>query len=264
MGWPAPIALIFGSKPCLRWHLTVPGPSYIIRAANHVCTAANAKDGSTTGASHQNDSLAGPIPRRLLFLIPLISTLVQCAGEGGNLETCIEVYWSSHLPDGRALDLLAQIERLGLNSIHQVRVSDLYFLHGALSASEVERLAAELLVDPIVEGVCLRSAAGSPAVEGAERVVEVGYHPGVTDPVADNLLRRAHLLGLEGLQAAATGRRYTFEGAPSEADLHTVARQLLCNDIIQSYTLGPMRPTFAPQAESSTVMEVVPLRDLSD
>ncbi len=168
------------------------------------------------------------------------------------------------MPDGRALDLLAQIERLDLNSVHQVHVSDLYFLHGTLSASDVERLTAELLVDPIVEGACHRSTAESSGIDGAERVVEVGYHPGVTDPVADNLLRRAHLLGLEGLTAAATGRRYSFEGEPPEEDLHTIARQLLCNDVIQSYTLGPMRPTFAPQADTGTVMEGVPLQHLSD
>ncbi len=199
-----------------------------------------------------------------MLLIPLISNLVPCPDGGGNLETCIEVFWSSPLPDGRALDLLAQIERMDLNSVRQVRVSDLYFLHGSLSPSDVERLAAELLVDPIVEGYRLRATDGLSGVAVGERVVEVGYHPGVTDPVAENLLRRAHLLGLKGLQAAATGRRYTFQGTPSEADLHTLARQLLCNDVIQSYTLGPMRPTFAPQAGSSIRMERVSLQGLTD
>jgi phosphoribosylformylglycinamidine synthase subunit PurSL len=179
------------------------------------------------------------------------------------VEYRIEVSWSSRLPDGRASGLLAQIERLGLDGVRRVCISDLYFLRGDLSPTDLERLATELLVDPVVEGYHVGPIIAPVRSEEPQRAVEVGYHAGVTDPVADNLVRRAHLLGIDGL-AAATGTRYTFDGALSEAVLHTVARELLCNDVVQVYSLGSMRPLFVPHAEPSTQVEVVPLHGLSD
>lgn len=177
----------------------------------------------------------------------------------------IEVFWSNDLPDGRASSLLAQLQRLGIRTVTRVRVSDLYFLQGHLPAADLERLAVELLVDPVVEGYHLEP------IDVARRrgpdddlAIEVGYHPGVTDPVADNLLRRAHLVGIHGLAAAATGRRYTFEGTLSPAELHTIARELLCNGVIQSYALGPISPAFLPAAEPCDLVEQVPLFGLDD
>jgi phosphoribosylformylglycinamidine synthase II len=180
------------------------------------------------------------------------------------LEFRIEVFWCTDLPDGRATDLLARLERLDIHTVRQVSVSDLYFLRGNLSTPDAERLAVELLADPIVEGYHLRPIDAPRRASGADLVVEVGYHPGVTDPVADNLLRRARLLDIDGLEAAATGSRYVFKGPLSRDGLHTIARELLCNDVIQSYSLGPIRPAFVPHAEPSTQVEIIPLRDLGD
>lgn len=177
----------------------------------------------------------------------------------------IEVFWSNDLPDGRAASLLAQLQRLGIHTVTSVRVSDLYFLQGSLSAADLERLAVELLVDPVVEGYRLEPIdAVRQRGPDPDLAIEVGYHPGVTDPVADNLLRRARLVGIDGLQAAATGKRYAFEGAPSPAELHTIARELLCNDVVQSYALGPIAPAFLPAAEPCDLVEQVPLGGLDD
>ena len=64
----------------------------------------------------------------------------------------IEVYWQADVPDGRVADLLAQIAQLGLGNIRSAQVSDLYFLRGELAHADLERLAQELLADPVVEG----------------------------------------------------------------------------------------------------------------
>jgi len=177
----------------------------------------------------------------------------------------IEVFWQADLPDGRAADLLAQIAHLDLTRIQKVQVSDLYFLRGDLSSAELESLADELLADPVVEGYRFGPVGVAPPAGDPEAAVEVGYRPGVTDPVAENLLRRAQLLSIGSVTAAATGKRYVFQGhALSPDDLHRVAREILYNDVIQSYTLGPLQPAFVPRAEPSDEVEVVPLRDADD
>jgi phosphoribosylformylglycinamidine synthase subunit PurSL len=165
--------------------------------------------------------------------------------------------------DSRAVELLAQIARLGIEHVQQARVSDIYFLRGDLSPAELERLAEELLADPIVETYRLTSPPLG-GIEGGNLVIEVGFRPGVTDPVAENLLQRAHLLGIGAVEATSTGNRYTFEGDLSTDDLHRIAREILCNDVIQTYALGVLQPAFVPRAEPSDEIEIVPLREADD
>ncbi|RLC66983.1 MAG: phosphoribosylformylglycinamidine synthase, partial [Chloroflexi bacterium] len=176
----------------------------------------------------------------------------------------IEIFWRADLPDGRAADLLTQISHLGLHHIGWVRVSDLYFLRGDLSPLDLQRLANELLADPVVEGYRCRPADAPPPPDEAGLVIEVGYHPGVTDPVAENLLRRARVLGIGSVEDTATGTRYTFGGDLSVADLHRIAREILCNEVIQSYTLGPLQPAFVPSSKPRTEVTIIPLRQADD
>jgi phosphoribosylformylglycinamidine synthase II len=182
-----------------------------------------------------------------------------------NVEYRIEVNWQADVPDGRVADLLAQIAQLGLGQVHGVQVSDLYFIRGELAHVDLERLARELLADPVVETYRTRDLSSLPR-KGTERghVVEVGFHPGVTDPVAENLLQRAHLLGIGAVEAASTGKRYVFEGSLSESDVRQIAEQVLCNDVIQTYALGTLPPSYVPRAEPSNVVEIIPIRQASD
>ncbi len=174
----------------------------------------------------------------------------------------IEVYWQAPLPDGRAADLLAQIAQLGLDSVQHVQVSTLYFLRGDLSPAELDRLASELLADPVVEGYRCGPAGG--AAEEPGPVVEVGFHPGVTDPVAENLLRRAHLVGIGSVEAAATGVCYRFAEGIDPAGLERIAREVLCNEVVQRYALGRLPPAFVPRAEHCAAVETIPLREAGD
>lgn len=175
------------------------------------------------------------------------------------MDRRIEVYWRAERPDGRAAAVLAQVAQLGVAGVRQVQVSNLYFLRGKLSVAKLRRLAEELLVDPIVEGYRL----GLPP-DPAAAVIEVCFHPGVTDAVAENLLQRARMLGEDSLEAAATGMRYVFTGDLSPDDLRRIAREVLCNEVVQSYALGPLPPPFVPAARSSGAVEVIALRDADD
>jgi len=51
----------------------------------------------------------------------------------------IEVFWHGD-GDGRAADVRGQIEHLGIESVTDVCISNLYFLQGVLTADEVERI----------------------------------------------------------------------------------------------------------------------------
>ncbi len=101
-------------------------------------------------------------------------------------------------------------------------------------------------------------------IEGGRRYIEVAFHPGVTDPVAKHLLHRARQLGVGALEAVVTGTRYAFVGDVSSDELRRIAEELLCNPVIQSYTLGLMQPEFVPDAAPSDAVDIIPIRDLDD
>jgi len=184
---------------------------------------------------------------------------------------CIEVFWRTRQPNGREADLSAEIVQLGIDSVDSVRVSDLTFIRGRLSAAETDHLARALLVDPVVEGHKCWSGPTMHTVNearatalGDELAVEVGYHPGVTDPVADHFLCRAQMLKIGSVDAVATGTRYTFAGHLSTSDLRRIAQEILYNDVIQTYALGPLPPSFLPQADPSDEVDVIPICEASD
>lgn len=175
----------------------------------------------------------------------------------------IEVFWRDEMADGRVADLLNQLAHLGVISAGPASISNLYFLRGRLSPDDVERVARELLADPVVEGYRWWPLDGTPPPD-APHVIEVGFRPGVTDPVAWHLLKRIHALGIGAVDAATTGTRYIFPDALSDNDLHRIAREVVCNGVIQTYATGYLQPAFAPTAGSRGETETVPLRHLDD
>lgn len=180
------------------------------------------------------------------------------------------VFWQASVPDGRARAVVDDTHILGVPGVESVRIDDLYFLRGDLSLAQVDRLSRELLVDPVVQGVHVSRVeprftgrGESEGAAGSERIIEVGFHPGVTDSVAENLILGARRLDIE-VEQAATGTRYRLSGDLCEADARRIATGLLCNEVIQSYTLGEMSPPFAPPAQSSGVVESIPIREMPD
>jgi phosphoribosylformylglycinamidine synthase len=183
------------------------------------------------------------------------------------MDVRIEVRWKSPLPEGRVRNLQSQLALLGIHGVRDIRIADLYFLRGDLTDAEVETLCRELLADPVVQEYRWEWAGVAPPAHGlpgdGQWVVEVGLHPGVTDAVAERLLQSARHIGIQGLREAVTGTRYQFTGPLDEATVRHIAEALLCNDVIQFYTLGPLMPHFAPAAPSGEV-DTIPIRTTDD
>ncbi len=164
--------------------------------------------------------------------------------------------------DSAAEALLADAHALGLKTVRKIDRELLYFLEGKLTSAEREKLRTELLTDPIVQSGGWRDKPAKPPA-GAF-VIEVALRPGVTDPVAEEIVRCAHMLGVKGIQRAATGTRYIIRGALTPKQRTTLAKRLLANDVIQRFTIGPIEPVFPHPAESSGQVERLPIRGLDD
>jgi phosphoribosylformylglycinamidine synthase len=186
----------------------------------------------------------------------------------------VEVATKQGFRDVRGENIHHQVEALGIEGFQAASVTDLYFLQGDLDGSAVQHLVKTLLCDPVVEQAVwypVDSSAkdGSPTPDPRSPTpdwrIEVTLLPGVTDSVAESLLEGARMIGLKGLEQAASGRRYTLSGALDEKTAERIAVRLLANEVIQTYTLNqPASPPFLPTSSSSTnqetlAVEVIPL-----
>lgn len=161
--------------------------------------------------------------------------------------------------------ILRAVRKLGLKQVRAVRRMELYFVRGNIAPGELDLLGRFLFSDPVTQGYEVQD--GREAIPGAS-AVEIAYLPGVTDPVADEILRSAHELGVKGAEAAATGARYEFECqepfALSPGDLELIAREVLSNPVVQRHSLGPIEISFPDKAAGSVKVERIPVHAMGD
>jgi phosphoribosylformylglycinamidine synthase len=138
-----------------------------------------------------------------------------------------------------------------------LRTARLYQIYGELPPSQIDQLTRQLLVDPVVqEARIFRTAA---AAETAH-VVDVFFHPGVTDTLAESVLAGAQLLGIQGIDRVETGQRFLLDRRLHANEARLIAEQLLYNPVIQHYTLqlANTAPASALPAETPMVRMTTP------
>ncbi|MEY2818377.1 MAG: hypothetical protein RL275_1840 [Chloroflexota bacterium] len=153
---------------------------------------------------------------------------------------------------------------LGFHQLQRVECQDLYFIEGQLSQEELQQLALKLLSDPVTQTVIWDELPAPHTPPTPDSVIlEVSLRPGVTDPVAAEIVRAAHEIGLNGVHRAATGQRFTLTGL-EESQIPLLVNQLLANNVIQHWKLGSIEPSFPEEIESSGQVETIAIRNLSD
>ena len=113
-----------------------------------------------------------------------------------------------------------------------LRTAQLYHLTGYLTSTQIDQLMTSLLADPVIQEA--RLTAGE-ALQ--EHIVDVFFHAGVTDTLAESVVAGAQMLGITGLEYVETGRRYLLDARLSAAEVSTIAEALLYNPVIQQYEL---------------------------
>src|SRR5262245_41295077 len=150
---------------------------------------------------------------------------------------------------------------------HSTRGADLlkssargFLLEGNLDRAAAERLAAELLVDSVVECSTLSEVGKA----NGGQTITVLLKPGVMDPVAERVLVAPRDLGLP-LQAVRTFRRYVGTPDLKGGDRDLLFRKVLANDAIEQIVAGPLHAEHLALGKPYTFKKVtVSLRELND
>jgi phosphoribosylformylglycinamidine synthase len=133
-----------------------------------------------------------------------------------------------------------------------------------LTTANLERIAREVLIDPVTETFGM-GPEPSHAAEGT-RTIEVHLKPGVMDPVAASCeMAIVDLLGKQGKVEVRTGRKYALLGHVNQDQLRVIAKRLLVNDSIETGYFEPFTPSEFPAGHPYVFkLTHVPVRDLSD
>jgi phosphoribosylformylglycinamidine synthase len=148
----------------------------------------------------------------------------------------IETALKDGVRDARGERVKREIEHFMHLSVAEVKTIDVYTVDASLSADELQRVAAGPFSDPVIQEWSI----DRPLAAGFDFAVEVGFRPGVTDNVGRTAREAVeYLTGRlisegEGVYYAV---QYLVSGALSIADVEKIATGLLCNTLIQRYSI---------------------------
>jgi len=134
----------------------------------------------------------------------------------------------------------------------------LYHLSGTLDTVQLDQLITQLLVDPIIQEAFVLDDLHA---DHAYHIVDVFFHAGVTDTLAESVLAGARMLHISTLDQVETGKRYFLDGRLSIHDAHTIAESLLYNPVIQHYEFRPASQTVYRSDSSHPSSQSLPEKD---
>jgi phosphoribosylformylglycinamidine synthase len=170
--------------------------------------------------------------------------------------------------DPSGAGVLNEIRELGFGEVEAVRTARVFLLQGdqaTLTRDAVERIAREVLIDPVTETFGI-GAEPSHAAEGG-KIIEVHLKPGVMDPVAASCeMAIADLLAVPaGTVQVRTGRKFTLVGHVPEDMLALIAKRLLVNESIETGHFEAFTPAEFPKGHAYQFeLRHVQIRDLTD
>ena len=146
---------------------------------------------------------------------------------------------------------------LGIKSITEIRTAKIYRFEN-ISKKQADLLAQKLLAEEVFQLYSLNA----PVLQGAQRVVEVAYKPGVMNPEAASLLKAAADLGVHA-DAADSSREYAFYGAKiKEKDILAIIEHLLVNTTVEKVV--DQAPLSLIIRGNPTTSEFIPIDQMND
>ena len=176
----------------------------------------------------------------------------------------IEIALKGSVRDARGERIRNEISHFLHLTVENVRTIDVYTVDAALPRDILEQAASGPFCDPVIQTWTLDRPQGV----DFDFAVEVGFRPGVTDNVGrtareavEYLISRPLELG-EGVYYSV---QYLIKGAMESADVERVATGLLCNTLIQRYTILSVAdfaakrgfPAFVPKVSGESNTEIM-------
>ncbi len=148
----------------------------------------------------------------------------------------IEVFNRSGFSDVHGKSILEDIQELGISSVQAVQSAKVYLIEADFDKNFTERVAHELLADPVCEEYYIgRSSA--PAGLAKATLIEVHLKSGITDPAAESVMTAIADMGVTA-DHVRTARKYVLLGEITQKQTEIIANKILSNDCIEDCVIG--------------------------
>jgi len=147
-----------------------------------------------------------------------------------------EVFNKPGFADVQGTGVLNDIKELGISTVEAVQFARVYIIEADFDNNFAQRLAKELLADPVCEDYYI-GRSGAPAGLAKATLLEVHLKSGVTDPVAASVTGAIADMGARP-DSVRTARKYVLLGDLSSKQIDTIARKILANDCIEVCVVG--------------------------
>lgn len=148
----------------------------------------------------------------------------------------IEVKNKTNILDPVGAGIKRDIIDLGINTVNDVKMVQVYVLEGDLTAQDVKKIADELLADLIIQTSIYGKIDDKKfqiKPQNSHHVIEVAYNPGVMDPWEESTRKGICDLGISNLNSVKTGRKYLIHGELNKQQIDLIGDKLLYNKVIQ-------------------------------
>ena len=175
----------------------------------------------------------------------------------------VEVFNRSGFSDVHGKSVLEDIKELGIDSVQAVQSAKVFLIEADFDRDFAERLARELLADPVCEEYFI-GRSGPPAGLAKATLIEVHLKSGVTDPVAESVMAAVADMGVKA-HNVRTARKYVLLGEISQRQTDTIAKKILANDCIEDCVIGNEAEPPSPHLKPYDLQIVHwPICDLDD
>ncbi|HLY09573.1 MAG TPA: AIR synthase related protein, partial [Planctomycetota bacterium] len=175
----------------------------------------------------------------------------------------VDVTTKEGLVDPTSRGAQAGLLEYGVPGIRALRAYQVYLLDGDLDRAAADRVARELLHDPVAQDFLLVEGGAPPSAPSGSQTILVFKRPGVMDPVEASALKAVSDLGLQ-VRRIRTGMRYVVSGPPPGL-LRDAAAKVLGNEAIEEVTLGDRPFTRIELGSPYTFKKsVIPILGLDD
>jgi len=130
-----------------------------------------------------------------------------------------------------------QIQEFG-TKVGPISTRRVFLIDTDATASQVQRIATELLADPVVERAAVVT---QPHDDAGKSRIEIHLKPGVMDPVAASTEMAIRDMGL-AVREVRTGRSFVIEGVVAKEELQRIASRVLANGVIESVHFDTFLP----------------------
>lgn len=162
-------------------------------------------------------------------------------------------------PDIEGAGVLAEIHDLGIKTVFKVRLVKVYKLEGTLSHKQLDIIINELLVEKLWQNHAVNK---SVITSKKSHTVEIARKLGVMDTEVESIIKAVNDLGIFGLKAVGTGKKYIFSGNVSKKDLEYITEKILMNAIVDRVVNRTEKTLIIKNKRTKT--QIIPLRQMSD